>query len=154
MISQSITLDSLKSDLGGLILKFADFEAKHQQRVITTAVGEIKLNSGEEYVGLIVSADACKNHHIILLPGERNDINWKDANAWAESIGGELPDRCEGALLFATMKDRFQPEWYWTREQHASYSDYAWYQYFLDGHQYLSYESYQGRARAVRRVAI
>ncbi|MBS1198122.1 MAG: hypothetical protein H6R18_1907 [Proteobacteria bacterium] len=68
-------------------------------------------------------------------------------------MAGELPDRTESALLFSTIKDEFNPEWYWTREQHASNSDYAWIQDFGDGYQ-DSNESFEGRARAVRRLEI
>jgi hypothetical protein len=73
---------------------------------------------------------------------------------WAKSIGGELPDRCESALLFATMKDEFSPEWYWSRAQHAADSGYAWLQHFGTGSQSYDPKSYEGRARAVRRLEI
>ena len=111
------------------------------------------LNEGECWIGTIISTDGSKREHIILLPGEIDSANWKEARAWAASIGGEVPDRCEGALLFATMKDEFKPEWYWTREQHIAYSGFAWSQYFDNGYQYSSYgKDYELRARAVRRV--
>jgi hypothetical protein len=113
------------------------------------------LNDGEIYVGAIISADVSKNHHIILLPGESDDVEWEDAMEWAASIGGELPDRCESALLFATMKeDEFKPEWYWLREHHATISSLAWCQIFSCGSQDVSNESNELRARAVRRVEI
>lgn len=113
-----------------------------------------ELNPGERYIGAIISADGAKREHIILLPGELEGANWKKAMKWAKDIGGDLPNRCETALLFATMKDEFKPEWHWTNEEHASYSDYAWVQHFGDGHQNLFRKSYEGRARAVRRLKI
>ena len=114
-----------------------------------------QLNEGEIYIGAIISADGSRNHHLILLPDSAENLTWKQALDWAESVGGELPDRVEGALLFAHAKDHFQQEWYWTREQHAAYSDYAWYQSFSNGNQYItSYKRYQLRARAVRRLII
>ena len=112
------------------------------------------LRPGEIYVGAIISADGSRSHHIILLPGDHDDANWNDAKAWTESIGGELPDRVESALMFATMKDEFKPDWYWTRTQHASYSAYAWVQYFTDGSQDYGRQSLSIRARAVRRLEI
>jgi hypothetical protein len=112
------------------------------------------LNDGEIYVGAIISADGSKNHHIILLPGESDDVEWKDAMEWAASIGGELPDRCESALLFATMKDEFKPEWYWLREQHATYSIRAWCQDFSSGGHGNYYNRVELRSRAVRRLEI
>lgn len=113
-----------------------------------------ELNPGERYVGAIISADGTKQEHIILLPGELEGANWKKAMKWAKDIGGDLPNRCEGALLFATLKGEFKPEWHWANEEHASGSDYAWIQDFDDGHQYGCHKSYESRARAIRRVKI
>ena len=150
-MQQAITIESLKSDLGSLALRIAAFESQQKKFTVSTLLGEIELQEGEVYVGLI--ADGSKAHHIILLPGEFNG-NWKDAMDWAESIGGELPDRVEGALLFATMKDDFEPEWYWTREQHVSDSACAWVQFFSYGYQGDNDTDNQNRARAVRRLPI
>lgn len=50
--------------------------------------------------------------------------------------------------------EAFDPAWYWSSTQHAADSDYAWYQYFLYGTQYYGSKSYEGRARAVRRLPI
>jgi len=112
------------------------------------------MTEGERYVGSIISADGAIRHHIILLPGDNDATSWQKQMDWAASIGGVLPDRVEGALLFATMKDEFKPEWYWTREQHASNESYAWLQYFDNGCQYYGHKDSLSRARAVRRVAI
>lgn len=46
------------------------------------------------------------------------------------------------------------PAWYWSGEQHASSSDYAWIHDFDDGNQYDLNKSLEGRARAVRRLVI
>ena len=148
-----ITLDSIKSDLGSLAIRVAAFESQNKRKTVATIMGDIDIQQDCEYVGLIASADGSKSHHIILLPGEFNGP-WKDAMAWAESIGGELFDRCEGALLFATMKDQFKSEWYWTREQHASDSDYAWGQGFHYGYQDSGHKDISYRARAVRRLPL
>ena len=109
------------------------------------------LAEGEIYVGLIVAGT--RREHIVLLPGD-TEAKWTDAMKWAESIGGELPDRVESALLFATLKDQFKPEWHWTREQHASYSDCAWMQGFDSGDQHGGHKVSSCRARAVRRSPI
>jgi hypothetical protein len=103
-----------------------------------------EMNPGERYAGCIISADGAIRHHIILLPGDIDSTSWKKQMEWAASIGGELPGRVESALLFATMKDEFKPEWYWLREQHASDSVYAWLQTFGDGTQ----DYYSTRASA------
>lgn len=112
------------------------------------------LNVGEIYVGAIISADGSRNHHLILLPDLAKKLCWKDAIAWAESIGGELPDRVESALLFVHVKDQFDQEWYWTREKHAAYFYYAWCQSFRSGNQSSTTKDGQLRARAVRRLVI
>ncbi|MBR7792343.1 DUF1566 domain-containing protein [Undibacterium sp. FT147W] len=111
-------------------------------------------NAGEQYVGSIISADGKKREHIILLPGELTGDNWDDSMTWAASIGGELPDRVESALLFATLKDQFHAEGYWTREQDAHDDGYAWMQSFISGNQNDIRKSVKYRARAVRREFI
>lgn len=73
---------------------------------------------------------------------------------WAKSIGGDLPDRIEQALLFKHLKDRFNQDWYWSNTQRAVHSDGAWCQDFTDGTQDYGYEDCKCRARAVRRVEI
>jgi len=111
------------------------------------------LADGETYVGAIVKADGT-GHRIVLLPGDNNAASWQAQMEWAKSIGGNLPSRIEQAMLFAYHHDAFKPTWYWSNEQRAAYSDYAWYQNFLNGLQI--YDSTYGklRARAVRRVPI
>ena len=113
-----------------------------------------QLNLGERYVGAIISADGAKRERIILLPNVLEKANWQDAMEWAASIGGDLPNRCESALLFATLKGEFKPEWYWTNEEHASGPGCAWMQYFVNGLQTNCHESLEYRARAVRRLKI
>lgn len=108
----------------------------------------------ERYIGTIISADGSRNHHLILLPGDADEANWETQMNWAKNIGGELPDRVESALLFATMKDEFKADWYWTREPHASDASYAWYQLFGNGIQTYGRAASTRRARAVRRLPI
>ena len=112
----------------------------------------ILLQPGEVYAGLVLDAEGCISHHLVLLPGEAEDVNWQAAIDWATSIGGVLPTRQEQALLYANRKGDFQPRWYWSAESHEDDGSYAWNQYFYDGTQDSSHKSYEGRARAVRRV--
>lgn len=111
------------------------------------------LAAGETYVGAIVKADGT-GHRIVLLPGDNNAASWQAQMEWAKSIGGNLPSRIEQAMLFAYHHDAFKPTWYWSNEQHAANSGYAWYQLFDGGSQYYGYASSELRARAVRRVPI
>lgn len=117
-----------------------------------TAVAPLKLNEGEKIAFSITLPDG-KTIYTILLPGEEKK-NWKDAMEWAKSLGGDLPDRAEQALFFKYISEEFLPKWYWSNTQHASFSGYAWGQYFGHGDQDCYDKSYEGRARAVRRVTI
>jgi hypothetical protein len=109
-----------------------------------------ELKEGEIYAGAIIAPDGT-GHHIILLDGDNDGADWRTQMEWAKSIGGDLPDRIEQALLYAHLKDRFQETWYWSNTQHASDSACAWSQLFYYGLQFYDGKSYEGRARAVRR---
>jgi len=112
------------------------------------------LREGEIYAGLLLGKDGEPDTHIFLLAGKAEKVNWDQAREWAAKIGGDLPTRREQSLLFANLKEQFEPAYYWSNEQHASNSDYAWFQYFVIGNQNNLTKSYSGRARAVRRLII
>jgi len=112
-----------------------------------------QLNEGEIYAGAIIKPDGT-GHHVILLDGDNDDANWDSAMAWAKSIGGDLPDRVEQAMLHKYLSDQFQKDYYWSNTQHASYSGCAWCQGFYNGYQDLGRKNNECRARAVRRSAI
>jgi hypothetical protein len=151
----TITLETIKAEQTKLAQTIETIEEDMKKNAFFWYQGKrVPLAIGEKYIGTIISADGTRNHHIILLPGAVSGKTWNDAKEWAESIGGELPDRSEGALLFATMKDEFEEDWYWTREAHASESGYAWYQYFSSGLQDFYDIIGKLRARAVRRLII
>jgi len=119
---------------------------------MTTQTPTIPLAEGERYIGGIVSADGITTH-IILLPGSTK-APWKKAMSWAAEIGGDLPNRVEQALLFATAKDEFEEFAYWSNTEDSSESGWAWYQNFCYGHQYSDFQTSGLRARAVRRLII
>jgi hypothetical protein len=151
----TITLQNIKEQQTKLAELIATFEANAKlSAAFPITLNFPTLNAGEQYVGAIISTNGAKREHIILLPGEVEDMKWQAAMDWAASIGGHLPDRCESALLFATMKDQFRPEWHWTCEQYAANPDYAWMQDFNDGYQDNGPKSDEYRARAVRRELI
>ncbi|MFA6203751.1 MAG: hypothetical protein WC710_11265 [Gallionella sp.] len=117
----------------------------------TIAIPE--LNEGEIYVGAIIKPDGT-GHHAILLPGDNDDASWDDQMEWAKSIGGDLPDRVEQALMYKSLPNQFKDDWYWSNTQHSGDSDYAWCQSFCYGNQLNFHEHDQLRARAVRRSVI
>ena len=112
------------------------------------------LNEGETYVGAIISACGTYSHHTILLPDDHDAAKWKAAMDWAKSLDGDLPNRIEQALLFATLKDQFKRDWYWSNTLRASDASYAWCQNLYYGFQSYGHGSTQCRARAVRRLPI
>ncbi|BEV15100.1 DUF1566 domain-containing protein [Herbaspirillum sp. DW155] len=66
----------------------------------------------------------------------------------------ELPAQTQAEAFQAGGSEAFDDSWYWSSTQHAAYSGYAWLQDFYDGTQHHSNTSYEGRARAVRRLPI
>ena len=112
-----------------------------------------ELAEGETYVGCI--GDALGNlHHVIMLPGDNDDATWAAHMEWAKSIGGDLPNRIEQAMLFANHLDQFKNDWYWSNEINHVEFGWAWYQYFRSGNQQNYHRSSALRARAVRRVMV
>ena len=116
------------------------------------------LAEGETYIGAIgnKSGDV---YHLVLLPGDNDRAPQKQQIEWAKSIGGDLPNKMEAAMLFAHAKDQFQPAWYWTNEtffdpDEPDDTDYAWVQSFDYGYQDNDHKYGNYRARAVRRLPI
>lgn len=107
---------------------------------------------GGIYAGLSVHEEQpCA---LILLPDENPSCDWKEAGAWAEKQGGVLPSRFDQLVLFKNLKSEFKEAWYWSGEQYAGYSGYAWNQNFSYGDQSGNHKGYKGRCRAVRRLPI
>ena len=152
-----ITLESIKQKQDEVAKMIAAFESYTTEKVSYPAVN-IDLLPGEKYAGLILGKDGDSDYHLILLPEQIKDVKWDEAVKWAKKQGGEfdsqLPNRREQSLLFANLKEEFEEYAYWSSEQHASYSDYAWSQHFYVGHQYYWTKTNPLRARAVRRLAI
>lgn len=140
------------AEIGKLIQAY---QAQQQPRRIEVEIDRqsIDLLPGEEYIGCIINADGSA-HAIILLPNVRDDINWADANAWAASLGGTLPNRVEQALLYASHRDKFAQRAYWSCEQYAEDVGYAWSQLFSSGTQDTTTTLTKLRARTVRRVPL
>jgi len=112
-----------------------------------------QLKPGEKYLGAHCGPDG-KLVHTILLPGFARGKNWQAAMEWAVDQGGYLPNRIEGAMLFAYLKAEFENEVYWLGEQYADASGYAWLQGFGNGYQGNWRKGNEYLARAVRRVTI
>lgn len=111
------------------------------------------LKDGETYAGLILGKNGSPDHHLILLPGDADDVTWSTARDWALKAGGDLPSRRELSLLHANLKELFLRVWYWSAEQSEARSQLVWGQNFSSGIQTMYGRQFHGRARAVRRVA-
>lgn len=113
----------------------------------------IELQPGERYAGPVLDATGQLKHHVILLPQRPDeDAPWKAQMDWAASVGGQLPDRQEQALLYANCKDALPHKWCWSSQKHEKDASFAWVCYFCDGDQGINRESDLGSAVAVRRL--
>jgi hypothetical protein len=110
------------------------------------------LLDGEQYAGLILGKDGKPDHHLVLLPGEAQEVSWTMAREWAQGNGGELPTRRELALLYANLREHFERVWYWSCEPQEPRAQLVWGQNFTSGIQTMYGRPFRGRARAVRRL--
>ena len=110
------------------------------------------LAEGEIYLCSFVNADG-NVEHTILLPGDHDGASWQEQKEWAKRVG-DLPTRVELAVAFANYRDQLQRDWYWSNEEGADVSGWAWCQFFNDGYQLYGPQSSRLRARAVRRLTI
>ena len=116
------------------------------------------ITEGETYIGAIGNKTG-DVYHLILLAGDNERAPQATQIEWAKSIGGDLPNKLEAAMLFAHAKDQFQPAWYWTNETYIDPDDpedtaWAWIQDVGYGGQVYYRKTSDYRARAVRRLII
>ena len=123
-------------------------------------IGEEWPGQGGTFAGARFGQNGGANYFLIVGPEQPEPCDWNSAMAWAKGLSVEqhqdfsLPKRTEQWALFDRVRDLFQKTAYWSGEQHASGSDYAWGQHFYDGSQYNWRKDGKLRARAVRRVPI
>ena len=155
-------------DDSGYAVKFEDyfkladmiaaFEKQQEPSALFFPEATINLAPGEHYAGLVIGKDGEPSYHLVLLPGQADDITWDKAMEWAGNQGGDsvasLPTRREQALLYANLKEEFEERAYWSCEAHESESGWAWYQNFNNGNQNNNNRNNELRARAVRRLPI
>ncbi|MBI3096380.1 MAG: DUF1566 domain-containing protein [Rhodocyclales bacterium] len=72
----------------------------------------------------------------------------------ARTYTPEFPVQTQAETFQIGGEQAFEEDWYWSSTQHASVSDYAWGQGFINGGQHNYNKSFEGRARAVRRLPI
>ena len=122
---------------------------------LTIAMPE--LAPGERLVATVITPNGRRDHIIRMAPEVQtsDELTWKAAMKFAKDAGGELPDRVEGSLLYATKEEgEFDRDWYWTREQYTDTESCAWLQSFDYGSQGIYHKGSKYRVVLVRRVAI
>jgi hypothetical protein len=158
----SVPVDLLVKSLVEKILHGAGQRPPLAAHVASTGaprIGEYWAGQGGIYAGVQRGRDGAADYHLIVGPA-MEACNWESAKkqAAAAAVDGHsdftLPFRKEQALQFANVPELFEQEYYWSSEQLASDSDYAWVQGFNYGGQTNDRKSYEFRARAVRRLVI
>jgi len=130
--------------------------------MIAPRIGEGWNGQGGVYVGIIGGENGAPDYHLIRATDEHEIVgaNWQAAGEQAKKkIEGftdwSLPDRREARLIHINASAGFDKDaWYWTSTQNAANVSCAWYQYFFGGGQSYYRKTYEGRARAVRRILI
>ena len=154
----TITLDDIKAQHAKVAEMITAFEKQQEPSALFFPEVTINLAAGEHYAGLVLGKDGEPSYHLVLLPGQADDITWDKAMEWAGKQGGEyvasLPTRREQSLLYANLKEEFEERAYWSCEAHESESGWAWCQSFSYGLQSTGSRYCALRARAVRRLAI
>lgn len=154
----TITLDDIQAEHNrlGVLIAALSHNAKPASQPVLLIVPEacITRHPGEHYSGAVLNDDGTVKHHLVVMADRPDgDLTWDAAMAWAEKVGGSLPDRQEQALIFANCKPHMKQVWHWSGEQHKDEASYAWgCDYFYAGYQDTSHKSAAGAAVAVRRV--
>jgi len=150
----TVTIEHLEERQAELAALIERFKAQAGPTLLLLRETEIPLNPGEHYAGPVLDADGKTKHHLVLMAARPNDdLDWDDAMAWATTVGGQLPDRQEQALLYANCKPHLKPAWHWSSEVHESDASSAWFCHFNYGNQDGNHKSAEGAAVAVRRVS-
>lgn len=153
---QPITIEAIEAKQTELSLLIAKFKEQPATPATTQWVFPevtIELQPDERYAGAVLDEFGHLMHHLVLMaPRSENKLKWQSACDWAESMGGDLPDRQEQALLYANCKPHLKPEWHWSSETHEDDASYAWGCNFSYGCQGNHRKSYRGAAVLVRRV--
>jgi len=144
-------LEAKQTQLAELIAKFT--KPLPAVLLLAIAAATIELQPGEHYAGAVLNDDGTIKHHLVLMaPKPPGKLAWAAALTWAKSIGGFLPTRQEGALIFANCKAHVEASWHWLSEEYAPNVSYAWLCYLDNGNQIINGKSFEGSAVAVRRV--
>lgn len=99
---------------------------------------------GGVFAGVARGSASDNDYYLIVGPEAPSKLEWQPANEWADTVEHlgfsdfTLFNRREQAICYGNVPELFQKEAYWSNEQLASGSGYAWYQDFDDGDQYYA----------------
>ncbi|TDR82156.1 hypothetical protein [Paludibacterium purpuratum] len=129
------------------------FEPPVQPMAKTSAISGLVLHPGETYAGLLLNEETGEPAaHLILVAMTDTRRGWAEQKEWALGAGGKLPNRQEGALLYANLKRLFKDAWHWLETECSE--DYADEQYFGNGDQSDGDKGCEGFAVAVRLIPV
>jgi hypothetical protein len=148
----TITLEAIEAQQSRISEMIAAFKAQPRAIEYRIDAVTIPLAVGERFAGAILNDDGTLSHYLIKLPGEADSkVNWSGAQTYASEQGGEAPTLRELALMRTNLRDEFEDEVYWSAEEYAGDSSYAWSQGFHYGSQISGPKGAALRAVAVRR---
>lgn len=94
------------------------------------------LRDGEVYGGIVLGADGEPDYHLFAQTKFIESATFDEVKKYVEKVGGVGATRRDLALLRVNAPKPFGARAFWSCEQHAAYSYYAWYQNFDNGYQY------------------
>jgi hypothetical protein len=112
------------------------------------------LRKGEVYGGIVLGKDGEPDYHLFAQTKFIESATFEEVKAYVEKVGGEGATRRDLALLRVNAPEPFGTKAFWSCEQHAAGSFYAWCQYFGNGFQYFYRKSNLLCGVAVRRLEI
>ena len=122
-------------------------------------IGQHWPGQGGIYAGIARGFNGQPDGHIVLLDDKpEEELNWKDAMAWAANLGdgARLPERFEALLIGANINDKISPQgYYWSASEYST--SVSWLQYWYSG--YPGYQANGAKTsayyvRAVRRLIL
>ena len=158
-----LSLASLAKRVDAQARRIASLETAHKDRPALALVPAKDLRKGEIDVGPTIHEG--RPARLILLADRFGPGTWDEAKAWAEKLGASLPSRIDALILWQASQaepvkmlpapPKFEVDRpYWTGEQSADASSYAWCQWFRYGNQTNWRKDAKSRAVAVRRAPI
>lgn len=122
------------------------------------AKNALRMQTGGFNDWYIPSRDELELCYRNLKPTTETNYSYRGDNPSSIPVGyiytRDCPAQTQTDAFKAGGAEAFSDEWYWTSTQGAAYPDCAWMQLFGYGGQSIGHESYECRARAVRRFLI